>query len=164
MSHGDRHGGSKAERLGLSQCVPGLLQACVGTVASWVSVIPCSDAAELQTAGLEHGWTQLETCLCCRMRGRHVDDASAVSFRGFGRKFGTSQAALGKLVSSAKRPLSQHLSASDVWGLGLEGHPNADSHPSKPHAPPQCEPFEDAQTIAIVGEVALPQPLPQLNP
>eukprot|EP00891_Asterochloris_glomerata_P002832 jgi/Astpho2/2832/Aster-x0133 len=89
------------------------------------------------------------------MRGRHVDDASAVSFRGFGRKFGTSQAALGKLVSSAKRPLSQHLSASDVWGLGLEGHPNADSHPSKPHAPPQCEPFEDAQTIAIVGPEAL---------
>ena len=118
----------------------------------------CSDAAELQTLDGEH-W-----CRRCRMRGRHVDDASAFSFGGFGRKFGTSQPALGKLASSAKRPLRRHLSASDVWGLGLEGHSNADSHPSNAQALPQCEPFEDAETIALVGEVALAQSLPQLPP
>ena len=98
------------------------------------------------------------------MRGRHVDDANAFSFGGFGRKFGTSQPVLGKLVPAVKRPLRRHLSAADIWGLGLEGHPNAESHPSNSQALPQCEPFEDAQTIAVVGEVALAKPLPELPP
>ena len=93
-----------------------------------------------------------------------MDDASAFSFGDFGRKFGTSQPALGKLVPSAKRPLRRHLSAADIWGLGLEGHPNGDSHPSSSQALPQCASFEDAQTIAIVGEIVLAQPLPQLPP
>ena len=126
----------------------------------WVGHCPAGNAVELQTADLE---AQLGTCQC-RLRGRHVDDASAFSFGGFGRKFGTSQPALGKLVPAVKRPLSRHLSASDIWGLGLEAHPNADSHPSASQALPQCKPFEDAQIIALVGEVALAQPLPQLPP
>ena len=54
--HGDRHGGSKAERLGFSQCVPVLLGACVGVVhpEGCGVAIACSDAVELQTAHLQH--------------------------------------------------------------------------------------------------------------